>query len=132
VLRYYRESSADPAAAWALLARPDRWSEWAPHIRGAWGLGSPEVQPGRRGLVRVLGVVPVPVTVIAKRPGRSWTWQVGPARLKHAVEPLSSDRGCVISITIEAPRSVEATFALTYGPLVGLLVRNLARVAPDR
>jgi hypothetical protein len=60
VLRY--EATLQPgteATAWALLARPDRWHEWAPHLRGAWGLSDPatgEVEPGRRGAVRLLGV----------------------------------------------------------------------------
>src|SRR5213080_575410 len=39
-------STAPPAAAWALLARPARWPEWAPHLGGAWGLGEPEVRVG--------------------------------------------------------------------------------------
>jgi hypothetical protein len=39
-------SDATPEAAWALLARPRAWPEWAPHVRGAWGLGAPEVREG--------------------------------------------------------------------------------------
>ena len=42
-------SSAPPEAAWRLLARPDEWSLWAPHVRGAWGLGAPEVREGAIG-----------------------------------------------------------------------------------
>jgi hypothetical protein len=38
-------TSLPSTATWPLMARPGRWREWAPHIRGAWGLGDPEVQP---------------------------------------------------------------------------------------
>ena len=49
-----------PETAWALLACPTRWKEWAPHVRGAWGLGWPQVREGAVGAVRLFGVVPVP------------------------------------------------------------------------
>ena len=86
-----RAHSAEPRpAAWSLLARPARWHEWAPHVRGAWGLGEPEVRVGARGAARLLGVVPVPATVItAKVDGRSWTWRVGPVDMVHAVRPAA-------------------------------------------
>ena len=60
VVTIERPSNAPPEDAWALLARPDRWHKWAPHVRGAWGLGDAEVEAGRRGFVRLLGAVPVP------------------------------------------------------------------------
>ena len=54
----YRAASTAPAAeAWSLIARPARWHEWAPHVRGAWGLGDPEVELGARGAARLLGAV---------------------------------------------------------------------------
>ena len=112
---------------WSLLARPGRWAEWAPHLRGAWGLGAPEVRPGARGAVRLLGVVPVPATITAKKPGRSWTWRVGPAELVHRVEPHGE--GSLVAIDLHAPMPLEGLLAATYGPLIALLVRNLARVA---
>lgn len=113
--------------AWALLARPDRWRRWAPHVRGAWALGEPEVVAGRSGAVRLLGFLPVPVRVTAKRAGRSWSWRVGPATLVHRVEPRAG--GCAVVIDLEAPAFVERSLSVTYGPLVSLLVRNLARTA---
>jgi hypothetical protein len=127
MLRYAHSSSAPPAAAWSLLARPDRWPEWAPHLRGAWGLGSPEVVTGRTGAARLLGVVPVPARIVAKQPGRSWEWQVGPVRMDHRVEPDGD--GCRVVVEMRAAAPVEAALALTYGPLVDLLVRNCARAA---
>ena len=50
------DSEAPAAIAWALMARPGAWSSWAPHVRGAWGLGAPEVRAGARGAARLLGV----------------------------------------------------------------------------
>ncbi len=126
-LRYEAESTAPPRAVWALMARPAAWPAWAPHVRGAEGLGEPEVEPGRRGHVRLLGFVPIPAEITAKEPGRSWTWRVGPATLVHSVEPRGE--GSLVAIDIAAPRALEATLRLTYGPLVALLVRNLARTA---
>jgi len=109
------------------VARPARWHEWAPHVRGAWGLGDPEVKVGARGAARLLGAVPVPAVVTAKDPGRSWTWEVGPVSLVHSVTPLGS--GCEVAVEISAPGPLETVLGASYGPLVGLLVRRLARVA---
>lgn len=117
------ESSAPAAVAWSLVARPDRWSRWAPHVRGSWGLGSPEVEQGRLGAVRLLGVIPVPARVLEVDPGRRWGWRVGPARLDHLVEPTAT--GCRVTMILSAPRPVEAT----YGRVVDLFVRRLARAA---
>lgn len=128
VPRSYSADSPAPAdAIWSLLSRPSRWPEWAPHIRGAWALGSPEVQCGRCGAARVLWFIPVPVVISAKTPGRSWTWRVGPMDLEHSVEPLGS--GSRITMTLSAPGPVEPVLAATYGPIIALLVRRLARVA---
>ena len=101
MLTYRAHSAAEPAAAWALLARPSRWHEWAPHVRGAWGLGEPEVRAGARGAARLLGVVPVPAVVTAKEEGRSWTWRVGPVDMVHAVRPAG--RGCDVVVELHAP-----------------------------
>jgi polyketide cyclase/dehydrase/lipid transport protein len=124
---YAADSSAPPDVAWSLVAEPARWPEWAPHIRGAWGLGSPEVEPGRVGAARVLGIIPVPARIVAKTPGRDWTWHVGPVALDHAVHPTPA--GSRITMTIRAPAPLEAVLAATYGPVVQRLVRRLARTA---
>ena len=121
-------SRATPAQAWQLIAQPARWHEWAPHVRGAWGLGSPEVSDGARGFVRLIGFVPVPVRIVDKQAGRSWTWQVGPARLEHRVEPRSAS-GCIVAVDLMAPGPLEAALSTTYGPVIGVMVRRLARVA---
>lgn len=127
MLEYTARSSASSADAWALLARPGRWHEWAPHLRGAWGLGDPEVRVGARGAARLLGVVPVPAVVTDKLEGRSWTWRVGPVDMVHAVRPAGG--GCEVGVQMHAPAPVEALLARTYGPLCGVLVRRLAQRA---
>ena len=127
MLTYEADTAAPPAAAWDLFSRPARWPEWAPHIRGAWGLGSPEVQVGRRGLVRLLGAPVVPARITRKRAGRLWAWKVGPVEMTHRVEP--NDGGATVATDIAAPAPIEATLGVTYGPLVQLLINRLARMA---
>lgn len=129
-MRFWSEREYDvhvdaPATvAWSLLARPARWHEWAPHLRGAWHLGDPEVQPGRVGAARLVGVVPVPAKVVAVDRGRSWTWHVGPIRLEHHVEP-DSDTTCRIVFRLRGPVGA----VQVYGPVTHVLLLNLARVA---
>ena len=127
MLSYEARSEADAAAAWPLMARPARWKEWAPHIRGAWRLGEPEVQVGRRGLVRILGAPLVPARITAKHPGRMWAWKVGPVELTHRVEPRRG--GSLVAVDIAAPGPLEPALGATYGPIVQLLVNRLARRA---
>ena len=129
MLTYEARTTATPDQAWPLFAQPALWSSWAPHLRGAWGLGAPEVEPGSVGAVRLLGVVPIPAKILAKEPGRSWTWRVGPVTLVHRVHPDTAAPGAVVAVDLTAPAPVEAALSVTYGPLVQLLVRNLARVA---
>ena len=128
MLRYEAVSSADPDAAWALLARPGRWHEWAPHIRGAWGLGAGEVRRGAVGAVRLLGAVPVPAHIVDVVPRSSWTWRVGPVLMDHRVTPRPGG-GCVVGIDITARAPLEAVLRASYGPVIGALTARLARVA---
>jgi hypothetical protein len=127
MLRFEQDSSATPAAAWRFLAEPARWSAWAPHIRGAIGLGAPEVQLGRRGVARVAFIAPVPVHVTAKSAGEYWDWTTGPLRIRHRVEPAGD--GCRLTIEVHAPAPVEALVGATYGPLIRWVLARLARVA---
>src|SRR3954471_15652739 len=108
------DSTATPGAAWDLLARPDAWHEWAPHVRGAWGLGSPEVRQGAFGVARLLGGIPVPAKVTAKSE-RSWGGGGGPMTLVHRVQPR--DGGCTVAIDLLAPGLLEGALAATYGPV---------------
>jgi hypothetical protein len=125
-----REYEVDVAAStsltWPLVARPDRWHRWAPHVRGAWGLGTPEVREGARGAARLVGVVPVPARILSVERGRAWTWQVGPVRLAHVVVPLDEDdSACRLTFRLAGPTPLVAA----YGPVVHALMLNLARVA---
>lgn len=131
MLTYEAESEAPPDDAWRLMARPGLWSRWAPHLRGAWRLGEPEVRPGARGAARLLGVVPVPATITGKSasgPTRWWSWRVGPVELIHRVGPRAGG-GSVVGVDMRAPAPIEAALRVSYGPVVQVLVRNLARVA---
>lgn len=123
-------SPAAPEQAWALLARPERWHEWAPHVRGAWGLGDPVVEEGRAGYARLFGVLPVPARVTEVVDGRSWTWRVGPTVMVHRVEP--DPAGCRVAVDIEAPGPLEAALRAFYGPLVERLLARLAARAASR
>jgi hypothetical protein len=96
-------------------------------VWGAWGLGDPEVRVGATGAARLLGVVPVPARITDKRAGRSWTWQVGPVVMTHRVEPRRG--GSLVAIDLRAPGPLEPLVAAAYGPLIGLSLRRLARVA---
>ncbi|MBJ7332496.1 MAG: SRPBCC family protein, partial [Solirubrobacteraceae bacterium] len=124
------ESPAPAEKVWSLLARPGRWHEWSPFLRGAKGLGSDEVEPGRRGAAR-LGLVPVPVEVTSKTEGRSWTMKVGPVTMVNRVRPRA-DGTCIVGIDVHAPAPLEPALAATYGSVVDLLVHHLARTAPAR
>src|SRR4051794_41819393 len=108
-------SSASAETAWPLLARPARWPEWAPHLGGAWGLGAPEVRVGALGAARLLGALPVPARIVAKRPGRSWTWRGGLVGMVHRVEPRPRAGGGG-AIDVIAPPPPEAAGAAAPRP----------------
>jgi hypothetical protein len=120
-------SSAPAEAAWRLLARPDDWATWAPHVRGAWGLGEPEVREGAVGAARLLGALPVPARIVSKRPGRSWTWRVGLVEMVHRVDPRAG--GCEVAVDLIAPPPLERALARVYGPVISATLRRLARRA---
>ena len=125
------DSTASVEEAWSLMAEPSRWHEWSPHVRGAWGLGHPEVQAHNVGAARILGFLPVPAQIVHKTPGRAWAWRVGPAILVHTVSARPGG-GSRVAVTIQAPGPLEPLLAATYGPVVQLLMSNLARVAASR
>lgn len=124
---------APPGVVWHLLARPGEWSAWSPHVRGAWGLGAPEVRAGAMGAARLLGAVPVPVRVTAKQEGCSWSWRVGPGivEMVHRVEPVAGG-GAIVTIELHTPAGLERAVAAVYGPLIRLSLRRLARAAEER
>jgi len=122
------KSDAAPEKVWDLYAQPARWKEWAPHIRSPHGLGTPEVEPGASGRIRIAGLAPVWAEVTSKRPGRSWTWRVGLVELTHTVEPASGG-GSTIGLAMRAPAPMELAIRMSYAPVTKLLLKNLARKA---
>ena len=129
MLRYEAHTDAPPETTWVLLACPTRWEEWAPHVRGAWGLGWPQVREGAIGAVRLFGVVPVPARVIRVNPGESWAWQIGLVTVDHVIEELPDHGGATIAVTIDAPGPLETAVARSYGLVIGGLIDRLARAA---
>jgi hypothetical protein len=89
------------------------------------------VHAGARGWVRVAGVVPVAVRILAVDPGRSWTWRVGPVTMRHLVS-ARGDGGCEVAIELTAHEPVQSAVAGTYGPVITVLLANLARIADER
>jgi hypothetical protein len=128
-MRTFAVATRAPAdVAWRLLARPEDWRRWSPHVRGAWQLGAPEVRRGALGAARLLGVVPVPARITAKHAGRSWTWRVGPVQMVHRVEP-GADGGATVAIDLSAPGPLEPALAVAYGPLIEVSLHRLAQEA---
>jgi len=123
-------TAAPPEVAWDLMARPDAWRRWSPHVRGGWGLGAAEVREGAAGAARLLGVVPVPARITGKRAGRSWTWRIGfgLVEMVHRVEPRPGG-GATVSVDLLAPGALEPAIALAYGPLIDVSLRRLAQAA---
>jgi hypothetical protein len=119
---------ADPEKLWALVARPDRWHEWSPHVRGAEGLGTPEVQAGSKGRVILRGGISLAAEVTAVTPGRSWTWRVGGIVVDHLVTPADGG-GSSLAMKVDSTGGAWSLAARAYAPVVGLIARHIARVA---
>jgi Polyketide cyclase / dehydrase and lipid transport len=121
------ETEAPAAELWSLLAEPARWHEWSPYVRGAEGLGAPEVEAGVVGKVVLLGGVRFDAEILDVVPGRSWTWQVAGLRVRHEVEPTPS--GTRFSMTPDGNGPIWGPAALIYRLPTALIERNVARVA---
>lgn len=121
------ETEAPAAAVWSLLAEPARWREWSPYVRGAEGLGEPQVEAGARGKVILLGGSRLDAEILEVVPGSSWTWRVGGLRVRHDVEPTPT--GTRLSMTPEGDGPLWGPAALIYRLPTALIERNVARVA---
>jgi hypothetical protein len=122
-------STATPGQLWDLVARPDLWNRWSPHVRGAEGLGSPEVRQGARGKVVLRGGIKVPAEILEVTPGQSWSWQVGGIVVHHIVRPATG--GSSLAMPVESKGQLWTPAALAYAPVVDLIARRIARVAED-
>ena len=127
-MRWEVSSTAPAPAVWPLYSRPARWREWAPHVRGASGLGEREVVAGRLGVVWLAGLAPLPVRITGKRAGRSWSWRVGPVAIAHELRPRRGG-GCTIAVELSAPVPLEQALGATYGQAIPWLLRRLAAAA---
>jgi uncharacterized protein YndB with AHSA1/START domain len=123
--------AAPPEKLWSLVARPDRWHEWSPHVRGAEGLGSPEVEAGSKGVVALRGGITLPAEVIEVVPGRSWSWRVGGIVVDHVVRPAASG-GSSLEMKVGSTGRAWSLAARAYAPVVGLIARHIVRVAERR
>jgi uncharacterized protein YndB with AHSA1/START domain len=121
------EAAAPAAEVWSLLAEPARWREWSPYVRGAEGLGEPEVEARAVGKVILLGGVRLDAEILDVVPGRSWTWRVGGMRVRHEVEPTA--KGTRFTMAPEGDGPFWGPAALIYRLPTALIERNVARVA---
>jgi hypothetical protein len=120
------QGPAGPADVWEAYADPQRWSEWAPHIRRVEAIG--RLRPGLTG--QLFSVVRVPVSfevidVDARR--RRWSWKaaVGPVRLRfdHGVDPRGA--GSATWLTMHGPLGL----LLLYAPVARLALHRLVRAS---
>ncbi len=121
------ECDAPAEKLWALVARPERWHEWSPYVRGAEGLGSPEVEAGAKGRVFLRGGIGLPAEVTEVDPGRSWSWKVGGIVVHHIVTPTAN--GSHLAMPVEAAGRAWTPAARLYAPVVGLIASRIVRVA---
>jgi uncharacterized protein YndB with AHSA1/START domain len=122
------DCDAPAEAVWALIARPDQWHRWSPHVSGAEGLGEPEVELGAKGHVVLRGGVRIPAEVTEVSPGRSWTWKVGGIIVHHKVTPRGGD-GCRLEMPVESDGRPWGIAAALYSPFVEAIARRIARIA---
>ena len=121
------DCEASVETLWALVARPEQWSRWSPYVRGADGLGSPEVRAGARGEVILAGGLRLPARILEVDPGRSWSWQVGGLVVDHVVEKTAG--GSKLSMPVRPARGLWKPAALAYAPLVSLIGRRIVNLA---
>lgn len=124
---YAVDCAAPPERVWELMSRPERWREWSPYVRGAEGLGEPEVVGGSRGHLITRGGVRIAATITAVAPGESWSWRVGGVVVHHRVRPAPG--GSRIEHAVEGSVAPWSAVAFAYAPIVALIGRHLARVA---
>jgi len=121
------ECGAPAERLWALVARPDRWHEWSPYVRGAEGLGTPEVEAGTRGEVVLRGGIRLPAEVTEVVSGRSWAWRVGGIEVDHMV--AQTEEGSRLTMAVDSTGGPWSVAARLYAPVVGLIARRIVVIA---
>ncbi len=132
-LSFSKSVRASPQRVWELLAAPDRWPEWAPHLAATGTLAGRGLQVGVRGHVRVAQTIPVPVEITAFEPSRAWSWRVrlplGPTVL-HRLRPRGRG-GTVVEMVFDCPPPLAPLVRLLYAPLVRSALARLAALAEE-
>ncbi len=115
--------------AWERYADPDRWSSWAPHLRGVEIEATGDQRRLRTGLEGVvLGPVGVRahfVVMAVDEAARRWSWEVRAIgvtlRLDHTLEPTSD--GTLAGLVLRGRLPV----VLVYRPVAWWALRGLVR-----
>lgn len=115
-------------AVWEAYADPQRWHEWAPHIRRVDAIG--RLRPGLEGQVYSFAPPPVNFTVTdVDAKGRRWSWNagLGPLRLSfdHGVDSHAAGSGTWLTMHGPFP------LLLIYAPIARLALRRLVRTTID-
>ncbi|GAA3452687.1 SRPBCC family protein [Dactylosporangium matsuzakiense] len=112
---------------WDRYARPSRWAEWAPQIRGVTYQGE-VIAPGAAGVVHGPVGVRVPfriVAVDADGPVRRWAWEVRVLTMTLWLEHVVEARGTGVRtrLSVAGPAPVVAM----YRPVAWAALRRLVR-----
>ncbi len=129
-VRVRRRGPASKYTIWARYRDPQRWPEWAPHIRQVRAVG--RLRAGLEGqVVGPLGVSASFTVIEVDEPAGVWTWVVGsgPVRLRIEHEVAEGLAGLVI--TGPAP-VVLAYVPVARRALAHLVARDGGPVLPGR
>lgn len=123
-IRIRQRGPAGKYAMWARYEDPQRWPEWAPHLRAVRAEGA--LRSGLSGeVVGILGVRARFVVLDVDARAMRWSWraQLGPAGLEveHRVDEGLAD------LELRGPAPV----VLCYAPIARLALRRLVRVERD-
>jgi hypothetical protein len=119
-MRIRRRGPAGKYVIWARYRDPQRWPEWAPHIREVRAAGP--LRPGLEGtVVGPLGATASFEVIDVDEPSGVWTWvlRAGPVRLRLEHEVAEGRAGVVISGPAPA--------VLAYAPLARIALGRVVR-----
>lgn len=123
-IRIRERGPAGKYAMWARYRDPQRWPEWAPHLRAVRAEGA--LRPGLSGeVVGIFGVRARFVVLDVDERAMRWSWrtQLGPTVLEvdHRVDEGLAD----LELRGSPP------VVLAYAPVARLALRRLVRVERD-
>jgi hypothetical protein len=123
ILTLRASGAADPGEAWDRYVVPARWPEWAPQISRVES-SADRLEAGVTGRVfGPLGVYADFAVETVDEDVRRWAWSVrrGPLRLHLEHRVVARARGCMTSLSVDAPLPV----ALGYAPLAQFALHRL-------